>query len=294
MEKKKKKRYESMDIAAFVILTLLVILILVPFWNAVVISFETQAAYVHSPFSWLPGEFTMANYRYLMGETGGGLLTAYLNTIKIAVVGTVSGMAVMVMTAYAFSRQFPGKKPLFLIMLFTMFFGGGLVPTYLLIKNLKLIDHHAAIIMLSFASVHNIIVMKSGFESIPKDLEDAAMIDGAHDMKIFLKVMLPLQKPMIATFSLFTVVGYWNNWYWPTLVLNKNSKMVLQMFLRTLIMSASKMAEQDVGMASSVEVTYSQGIQMAAVFLVMLPIMLVYPFLQKYFVKGVLVGGVKM
>lgn len=293
MKRRKKKRYDSVDIVSFVCLTVLAILIVIPFWNAIVISFETESAYIKSPFSWLPGEFTLTNYEYMF-EHAKGLITAYKNTIKIAVIGTVLGMAMMTAVAYCFSRQFPGKRVLFYIMLFTMFFGGGLVPKYLLIKNLGLLDTHAAIILMSLASVHNIIVMKNGFESIPNDLPEAAMIDGASDFTIFARVMLPLQKPMIATFSLFHVVGAWNNWYWPTLILNSSDKAVLQVFLRTLLANAGGTAIAESSMGNLSDNVYSMGIQMAAVFIVMLPIMLVYPFLQKYFVKGVLVGGVKM
>lgn len=293
MKKRKKKRYDSVDIVSFVCLTIFAILIVIPFWNAIVISFETETAYIRSPFSWLPGEFTLTNYEYML-EHAEGLITAYKNTIKIAVVGTVLGMSLMTAVAYCFSRKFPGKKILFYIMLFTMFFGGGLVPKYLLIKNLGLLNTHAAIILMSLASVHNIIVMKNGFESIPNDLPEAAMIDGASDLVIFSKVMLPLQKPMIATFSLFHVVGAWNNWYWPTLILNSSDKAVLQVFLRTLLANAGGSAIAESSMGNLSDNIYSMGIQMAAVFIVMLPIMLVYPFLQKYFVKGVLVGGVKM
>ncbi len=293
--KKRKKRWDSVEILAFIALTVLAILIIIPFWNAVVIAFETSAAYVRSPFSWLPGEFTLDNFKYL-GSKSSGLVRAYVNTIRLAVVGTLLGMAVMVVTAYAFSRNFPGKRPLFLIMLFTMFFGGGLVPTYLLIRNLGLNDTHTAIVMLSLASTYNIIVLRNGFESVPTDLQDAAMIDGANDFTIFAKVMLPLQKPMIATFTLFTIVGYWNNWYWPMLVLNSPDKTLLQVFLRSLITNASQMAlgTEITGITDTMTVTYALGIQMAAVFVVILPIMLVYPFLQKYFVKGTLVGGIKM
>ncbi len=288
----KKKRWDSVEIVSFISLTLLAIVIVVPFWNAVVISFETLSAYVKAPFSWLPGEFTWENYASLTKQSG-GLLRAYANTIWITVVGTVLGMAVMVTTAYAFSRQFPLKKPLFMIMLFTMYFNGGLVPTYLLVKNMGLLDTHTAVILLSLASTYNVIVMKNGFSSIPTELPEAARIDGANDLEIFWKVMLPLQKPMLATFTLFTAVGFWNNWYWPMLILNSKDKVVLQMFLRSLIQIAAQMANE-VGTSLASELTYAKGIQMAAVFLVMLPIMMVYPFLQKYFVKGVLVGGVKM
>ncbi len=288
----KRKRYDGVDISCFVCLTIFALLIIVPFWNAVVISLETYSAYIRNPMAWVPGEFTWDNFEYLLKQSN-GLIVAYANTIKVAVIGTLSGMLISIMAAYAFSQEFPGKKPLFYLMLLTMFFGGGLIPTYLLVKNLGLIDKHAAIILLSLTSTYNIIVMKNGFESIPRDLPEAAMIDGANELTIFARIMIPLQKPMIATFSLFTIVGYWNSWYWPMLVLNDSRKTVLQIFLRSLIASASQNVSMESAAMEEFQ-TYTLGIQMAAVIAVILPIMMVYPFLQKYFVKGVLVGGVKM
>ena len=149
-------------------------------------------------------------------------------------------------------------------------------------------------VLLGLVSAYNVIIMKNGFESAPVDLQDAAMIDGANDIQIFWKVMLPLQKPLIATFALFNAVGYWNTWYWPLILLNGNNKTVLQLFLRSLVNNMSFMNHSKASMSADLTSSFSQGIKMAAVFVTMLPIMLVYPFLQKYFVKGIMVGAVKM
>ncbi len=181
-------------------------------------------------------------------------------------------------------------------MVFTMVFDGGLISVYLRLMNLRLLTTVAAIILLSLISVYNIIIMKNGFDSIPPDLEEAAKIDGANDFVIFIRVMLPLQKPLIATFSLFTAVAYWNSWYWPLITLSGSQKSVLQLYLRGMISaisSAENGGQMTAAGAASVS-SFSQGIKMASVFMTMLPIMCVYPFLQKYFVKGILVGAVKM
>lgn len=278
-----------------IVLTLLAILIVVPFWNAIVISFESSAEYTRHPFSWLPRKFTLENYKYLLGR-GSALLSAYRSTILLTIGGTAAGMAVSTMVAYAYSRDFPGRKLFFRMMILTMFLGGGVIPTYMLIRNLGLLDTYTGIVLLGLASSYNIIIMKNGFEAVPMDLQDAAMIDGASDMKIFVKIMLPLQKPLLATFSLFSAVGYWNTWYWPLLLLNSGKKSVLQLFLRSIINNASRsnMAAKTLSSVARQTNLFSEGIQMASVFAVMLPIMVVYPFLQKYFVKGVLIGAVKM
>lgn len=291
----KKKKWQNTEIVAMIVLTLLAILIVIPFWNAVVISFESSAEYTKHPFSWLPRKFTLENYKYLLGR-GSALLTAYRSTILLTIGGTAAGMTVSTMVAYAYSRDFPGRKLFFRMMILTMFLGGGVIPTYMLIRNMGLLDTYTGIVLLGLASSYNIIIMKNGFEAVPMDLQDAAMIDGASDMKIFGKIMLPLQKPLLATFSLFTAVGYWNTWYWPLLLLNSGKKSVLQLFLRSIISNASRsnMAAKMLSSVARQSNLFSEGIQMASVFAVMLPIMVVYPFLQKYFVKGVLIGAVKM
>ena len=291
----KKKKWHNTEIIAMIVLTLLAILIVVPFWNAIVISFESSAEYTKHPFSWLPRKFTLENYKYLLGR-GSALLSAYRSTILLTIGGTAAGMAVSTMVAYAYSRDFPGRKLFFRMMILTMFLGGGVIPTYMLIRNLGLLDTYTGIVLLGLASSYNIIIMKNGFESTPMDLQEAAMIDGANDLTVFAKIMLPLQKPLIATFSLFTAVGYWNSWYWPMLLLSSGDKTVLQLFLRSIV-NALTSQEGTKNMAASGQAfqnTFSQGVKMAAVFAVMLPIMVVYPFLQKYFVKGMLVGAVKM
>lgn len=293
---KKLKKLDIVDIVSLVILTFLVVVIVVPFWNALVISLETADAYARNHFSWLPGEFTLANYEYLFSNSS-VLIRAYIATIAITLGGTLLGMTISAMGAYVFSRSFIGKRVLFILMLITMYFGGGLIPTYLMIKNMGLLDTYLIVVLLGLVSVYNIIIMKNGFESIPLELQEAAMIDGANDLALFVKVMLPLQKPLLATFSLFTAVGYWNSWYWPMLLLNSGKKNVLQLYLRAVINSASstKNAAGSFGLSGMETAnTFAQGIQMATVFVVIIPIMLVYPFLQKHFVKGILVGAVKM
>lgn len=285
-----RKKFTMFDITISVIMTILVILVIVPFWNAIVISFSTNEFYVNNRFALWPGDFTWSNYVALF-ERGSGLITAYGNTIGVSIIGTVGGMVVMTMAAYAFSRRFPGRRILFMISIFSMYFGGGLVPTYLNLKNLNLINTHTGVIMLTLVSVSHIIIIMKGFEAIPKELEEAAKIDGAQDFQVFFKIMLPMNKPTLATYSLFTFVDLWNGWYWPMLILTDSKKTLLQVYLRNVVNTASKMA----GMAESMsQNSFSMGVQMACILVVILPVMLIYPYVQKYFVKGIYVGSVKM
>ena len=289
-DKPKRKKWTKGDYAVFIILTFTALMILLPFYNAVVISLETNRAYALHPVSLYPAEFSLKNYQYLIDK--GQLGIGFQNTVLITIAGTVLSMAASVMMAYAFSRKFPGKKLIFLLMMFTMFFSGGMIPTYLQMKALKLIDSRWGIILFVGVSTYNIVILKSGFEQTPVDLEDAAKIDGANDLIIFFRVMLPLQGPLLATFTLFTAVAYWNEWFWSMLLINSASKMTLQTVLRSIVAEATAAADVSTGEAD-LDV-FSQGVKMAAVMMAMVPIMCFYPFLQKYFVKGVMVGSVKM
>ena len=285
------KRFTVGDAIVTAVLTLLAFIIFLPFYNSIVISLETNRAFALHPVSLYPMEFTLSNYTYLIekGQIGIG----YVNTIFVTVVGTALSMAAMVMMAYAFSRRsFPGKRLLFMLMMFTMFFSGGMIPTYLQFKSLGMIDSLWGIVFYAGVSAYNIIILKSGFEQTPVELEDAARIDGANDLIIFLRVMLPLQSALLATFTLFTAVGYWNEWFWSMLLINSGNKLTLQPVLRAVIAESSAFEDMSAGEAGSD--VFTQGIKMAAVMITMLPIMCFYPFLQKYFVKGVLVGSIKM
>lgn len=279
------------DYVIALILTLVALMIFLPFYNTVVVSFETPRAYMNHPVSLYPVEFSLSNYSYLIEK--GQIATGYVNTIFITFFGTLYAMTIDVMTAYAFSRRrWPGKKLLFSLMIFTMFFSGGMVPTYLQLKDMKLINTLWGVILPLGVSAYNIIIIKNGFEQTPVELEEAAKIDGANDLVIFLRVMLPLQSAVLATFTLFTAVAYWNEWFWSMLLINTGDKMTLQTVLRSIISEAA--VDADISSGDVATEIFSSGVKMAAVILSMLPIMCFYPFLQKYFTKGVMVGAVKM
>lgn len=287
----RKQKLEGFDIVVLAILTLLFVIQIVPFWSIVVTSFSTNQSYISQPFSLWPGEFTWANYLSVFAR-GSGLLVAYKNTIIVSIIGTALGMFVMTMAAYGLSRNFPGKRGVFMYFLFAMFFGGGTIPTYLNIRNLGLNNTFAGVIMLGLCSVSHVIIIMKGFEGIPKELEEAAVIDGATQLKIFFRVMLPLNKPVIATYSLFTFVNLWNGWYWPTILLTDSKKNLLQVYLRS-ILGANNILQAEAGGIGGGQ-TFAIGVQMASVFAVILPVMMVYPYVQKYFVKGIMVGSVKI
>lgn len=287
----RNRKIDGFDIFVFITLTILFVMLVVPFWSIIVTSLSTNESYIKQPFSLWPGELTWANYISVFAR-GSGLLVAYKNTIIVSIIGTVLGMVVMTMAAYALSRKFVGKRAVFMYFICAMFFSGGTIPTYLNIKNLHLNDTFTGVIMLTLCSVSHVIIIMKGFEGIPKELEESALIDGATQIQTFFKVMIPLNKPVIATYSLFTFVDLWNGWYWPTLILTDSKKNLLQVYLRS-ILGANNILKAEAGSVGAGQ-TFAIGVQMASVFAVVLPIMLIYPFIQKYFVKGIMVGSVKM
>lgn len=296
-KRRRRRKVDGVQIVATILAIVFTAIVFIPFWTAVVTSFDTTAGAAKSPFALIPGEFTLENYQYLFERNGRTLLIAYKGSIIVTVGTTVLCIVMQTMCAYGFSRKFPGKKFFFMMLVVTMFFGGGLIPTYLLYKNLGLLNTYWAVIIAGLVNPSTIIIMKNGFESVPMDLQEAAMMDGATELTIFARVMLPLQKPLIASFSLFAIVGNWNIWYWPMLVFSGGGdKTVLQLFLKGIVNNldvSSKYSDSGVGLGEII-IQYSEGIKMAAVFVVMAPIMIIYPFLQKYFAKGIMVGAVKM
>jgi len=291
MKKPRRKKYTWGDVLIFLTLTIVAFAIFIPFYNALVISLESNRGYALHPVSAFPTDFTLNNYKYVVEN--GNIVNGYISTIAITVTGTVLSMITMIMMAYVFSRKpFPGQRVMFALVMFTMFFSGGMIPTYLQFKSLGLINTRWAIIFYCGVSTYNLIIMRSSFQQTPVELEDAAKIDGANDLIIFFKVMLPLQSAIIATFTLFTAVGYWNEWFWSMLLINSSKKMTLQTVLRAIV--AESAAYADIASGDTDVNVFTSGIKMAAVVMTTLPIMFFYPFLQKYFVKGVLVGSIKM
>lgn len=289
--KKKRRRLEAFDVLVFVLLTFYAVLIIFPFYTAILGSFVSSQTYTLNPLLLYPKDPILDNYRYLFNR--GEIQTGYVNTLIITCLGTVYALFISTTMAYALSKKsYPGKRFFFIYMIIPMFFSGGLVPIYLNIKNLGLINSLASIILMLGVTPFNIIILKNGFEAIPESVEEAARIDGATDVRIFWQIALPLSSATLATITLFILVAYWNEWYWSMLLINKGTKFPLQVVLRSIVNEAA--SDFDLTTSVGEESVFSFGIKMAAVMLTMLPVMVAYPFLQKYFAKGAMVGAVKM
>jgi putative aldouronate transport system permease protein len=214
-----------------------------------------------------------------------------LNSAIITLGGTLISLVLTVPLAYGLSTTgVPGRKLILLFILFTFLFNPGLVPTYLLVTRLGLTNNFLAVILPPAVSVWNTLIMMSFFQGLPDELKEAARMDGANELQVLLKIILPLSKPILLTISLFYAVYYWNEFFTPILYLNNNDLMPLPVLLRNILISASfnEYVEYNAFSSTSIE-----SLKAAGVFITMLPMLLVYPWIQRYFTKGTLVGGVK-
>lgn len=290
-----EKRADLFSICIYLILGIWALLIILPFLNVLVISITTEGEYVRTPLLIFPKDPTFDSYKALFAD--GRIWIGYRTTLIILCLGLPVNMFLTVCTSYALSRPpFPGKKFLMLYALFTMFFSGGIVPLYLLIKSLSLTNTIWSVVLASGINTFYFIIMRNYFMSLPEALIESAKIDGANEWTILFRIILPLSAPIIATVTLFYAVDRWNEWF-NAMVFIRNTEMTpLQLVLRSIVIEAQMVDSSALGgsMAASESMSrFAQGMKMAAVFVTMAPIMVVYPFLQKYFVKGVLVGAIK-
>ena len=287
------KRFTFIDALLLVLLTAFAITIIFPFYTSIVVSIMSEHEYLRNPFTLIPKAPELNSYETLLKQ--GNIINGYKNTLLHLLLGMPLSMILTCTLAYALSkRYFPGKKLLFVFIMITMVFGGGTVPAFLNIKELGLINNRWAVVLSNGIGTFYVILVMNYIQSLPTSLFDSARIDGANELTILTKVVLPLSKPILATVGLFYMVDKWNEWYGSMLYLNKASLYPLQLELKQIIANAQIL--DDVMMTDSMYrsmPTFSMGIKMAAVVLTMLPIMCVFPFLQKYFVKGVTLGAVK-
>ncbi|MFB9239895.1 carbohydrate ABC transporter permease [Plantactinospora siamensis] len=281
--------YRIFQVANAAFLTGVVVVTLFPFVNIVARSFSQERYIVTGKVTLWPKGFTVQTYGHVMSDPM--FWINYRNTVFYTVVATVVSMVLTTSYAYVLSkRQLRGRPVLIGIALFTMFFNGGLIPNYVLVSALGLRNSVWAIALPNAISVFNLLVMKSFFESLPGELEEASAVDGLGTYGTLLRVVLPLSKAMIATMILFYAVSFWNSWFAAFLYLDRLDLLPVTMYLRNII---SGLTGTDVSMSSDTALQIQANVKAVAVVLTCLPITLVYPFIQRYFVSGVLLGAVK-
>lgn len=288
--------FDSVNILFFILLAIIMVL---PFWNIIVISLSTQGEFFSTPILIFPKTPTLQNYEYLFASPL--IPRAYLVTIIVTVCATTFHVLCTSMLAYGLSKKrLHGRKFFLLFLMFTMFFSGGIIPSYLLIRNtLNLHNNLLALIIPGGVSVFNFIVMKSFFAQLPASLEESAKLDGANDMVILWRIIYPLSIPTLVTVGLWVAVVHWNGWFAANLYISDNELYPLQLVIRNYILKANKPQELQQAMAGLRDplgrpvAIFEEGMKMATVVTAIVPLLLVYPFLQKYFEKGITLGSIK-
>jgi putative aldouronate transport system permease protein len=242
-----------------------------------------------------PKDFTTDNYFKVF--TNNFIWNGYKNTLIRTLIGTPLSLFVTALGAYPLAKKFfPHRTFWTLLIVFTMFFSGGLIPSYLLVKSLGLIDKYAVMIIPGLTSAFNIVIMRNFFMALPEEIEESCMIDGAGRWRIFLTIVLPLSTPILATVALWLAVGHWNAWFDVLLYITDERKFVLQIVLRRIIITGTQqMMDLTTAGTTFVEETLSspEGLKAASIYVATIPILCVYPFIQRYFVKGILIGSLK-
>jgi len=275
--------------AVYFILIILSLLCLLPFLYVVAVSVTPESEVVRRGIVIIPESFTFAAYKEVFISNGIG--QAYKITLFRTIVGSALNLFFTVIAAYPLSKKYlPGRSPFLIFIVFTMMFSGGLIPTYLLIRSFGLLNSPWVLIIPNLISAFNLVIIKGFFEQLPGEIEESARVDGASELQSLWKIILPLSLPVLATISLFYAVGHWNAYFDAIVYINDANLMPLQVVLRNILLNvATESAESSAnsGMVSKF------AVQMAAVVVTTVPILIVYPFLQKHFTKGMLMGSIK-
>jgi putative aldouronate transport system permease protein len=287
-QNKKRAKDWLVDLPINLLLVGVLLITLIPLWFVLMVSLTPLGVNGYNLFL-SPTQWSIEAYKQLLGQDT--FLRALVNSLIITGGGVLVNMLLTVLTAYALTfKELPGRKLFLVLILFTFLFNAGLVPTYLLVKNLGLIDTYWAVILPGGISVYNLLVVKTFFQNIPEALREAATIDGANEIQILWRIVLPLSKPILLTVGLFYAVGHWNEFFLPLLYFNNQDMMPLPVLLRNILL-ASNMNEYVE--YNAVSAAPQEALKMAAVLLTMIPMLLIYPWIQRHFTKGVLIGGVK-
>ena len=274
------------------VLGVVALMALYPFVYTISMSLSSAAEAMRSGLHLYPRDISMTSFEMVLANPD--IVSGFVNSVLRTVAGTALTLFFTCLTAYPLARrELPHRGPLLFLILFTMIFSGGIVPNYLLIKNIGLIDSLWALILPHTLTAFNVIVMKNFFQSIPESLAESAKIDGASEINILARIYVPLSKPVLATIGLWTAVSHWNQWFDAMLYITNDENQVLQTFLQRIVIESSvEMIEQGLVDPNVTQFT-PETIKAATVVVTVLPMLLIYPFVQKYFVKGIMLGGVK-
>lgn len=282
------------DFCLYGLMIILCVVFIYPFINIIAISLSSNAMIGAGAVTWIPRELTTKGYEIVFGKPA--IYQAYFHTLVYCLGFAAVNLSCTSMIAYSLTQpEFALRKPVTVMLLITMFFSGGTVPTYLLVDSLNLINTPWALILPNAVAAYNIFVYRAFYKGISPELREAARIDGAGDFRILFSIYYPLSKPLFATFGLFAVVGMWNSYYDALLYIKDSASQPIQMVLRSILFKAGGGASfgNEVGMMTASGALNPKNVQYATIAATIIPIMLIYPFLQKYFTQGMQVGAVK-
>jgi putative aldouronate transport system permease protein len=278
----------AFDVVNVTLLTAVGLLAVIPFLYVLAASFATDGEITTRPFFLWPNEFATTAYESIL--TSGAFLRSFMTTILVTFAGTAIQLGLTVLTAYPLSKvKLPLRRTVLSLIVFTMVFSAGMIPTFLIVKELGLLNTYWALILPAAINPFSLIIIKNFFQGLPAELEESARIDGAGEMRILWSVVMPLSKPVLATFGLFYAVGLWNDYMSPLLYLSDQSMRTMQMVLRQVTAASGLTAEQ----FDSAVPPPAQAVKFAIIIVATIPVLLAYPFLQKHFAKGMLIGSVK-
>lgn len=286
-----KSKIKKFDVMNIILLSLFMIIIIVPLWNVIITSFASTKAINQGGFIFWPSQLSLDNYRSVLSDKT--LWSAFFISASKTIVGVAAHVSFCAIVAYALSKRDLKGRMLYSSMgIVTMFFTGGMIPIYLLIKSLGLLNSFWVYILPAMFSYYDVVILMNFFRDVPSSLEESARIDGATDWSIFFKIIVPLSKPALATIALFHGVWQWNDFMTTKLYVQSEGLYPLQMKLYELILKSQAAAQSGLGAQVSIQ-TSSKGLQLATIVITMVPILVLYPFLQKYFVTGTMLGAVK-
>lgn len=290
MKVRESAQYKVFKVFNTIIMLIISAATLYPFLYLVAQSFSSESAIVQGLVSIIPVEFNLVTYKSVLSK--GDFQRFYLNTVVYSVIGTFVSVLFTAMLAYPLSKPKLRLNKFFIpFIIFTMYFGGGMIPNYVLMNALNLRDTVAAFLLPGLIGTYYVLLMKSFFTSLPHELEEAGEIDGLSKFGVFFKIVLPLSKPILATMTLFYMAANWSNWFTAFLYLDTREKWPVAYYLRQIIIGASTSADPGKVTAESMQVAVN--IKSCSMVLMATPIICIYPFIQKYFVQGMMLGGVK-
>lgn len=289
----KRKRLSLFDVAAVLILAVLAAVFIYPVWTVFVAAFSEPLEYVKNPLALFPKQISLYNFKMLF--TSKTIWRGYGNTLLYVAAGTTVNVVMTFVMAYGLSmKELPCKRLISFLVTITLFFSGGMIPTYLVVKSYGLLDRIWALILPGAIGTYNLMVTRTYLsQQIPEELAEAAEVDGAGPLRIFLMIVTPLSKPILAVITLFYAATHWNGWYEAMIYLRSNTKYPLQLILRSMLINEETMGIMATEAGQTSDVFYTITLNYAVILVAILPLLILFPFVQKFFVKGVMIGAIK-